>query len=365
MSDEANAPVGGESAPAPVVVNTPAPDVTFNSPTGAAKMLAELRWKRSKEQPAESAPEPATAEPQLSGEDNAAPPQEAPGETVEAEPAEVPPIEPPRSWTKEAKERWQTLPRETQEYLASREQERDREVRRSQNEAAEKSKAIEAERLKAEEARKEYEAKLPALMQALHDASPFADIKSMADVEKMQAEDPFRFQQFQVYQWKMQGAQAELQQAEQRKATEAQTQWAKHVQEEDAKAAELIPELADKDKGEKLRNRVVKELFPDLGFNEGELADLASGKQKLSIYDHRVQRLLADSLKLRDIQNAPKAVVKPNLPPVQQPGTSKPAGSAQSEAIKALTQKLEQTGSLRDAQALRAAQLAAAKRRAS
>jgi hypothetical protein len=32
----------------------------------------------------------------------------------------------------------------------------------------------------------------------------------MADVEKLQAEDPFRFQAYQLHQWKLQAAQAEL-----------------------------------------------------------------------------------------------------------------------------------------------------------
>src|SRR5882672_4996536 len=68
----------------------------------------------------------------------------APGGTERADPdgdlrvdagSEPPIIEPPRSWTKEEKERFFSLPRETQEYLANREQERDREIRRSQNEA--------------------------------------------------------------------------------------------------------------------------------------------------------------------------------------------------------------------------------------
>ncbi|MBR1122115.1 hypothetical protein JQ628_11365 [Bradyrhizobium lablabi] len=354
MSDVAGAPVA-EAAPAPIAVITPAADTGADlSISQAARALATARHKPKEPAPVE--PKAPVEQPELAQANSD--PATDPAEVTKAnEPAELPPIEPPRSWTQAEKERFQSLPRETQEYLHTREQEREREFRRGQNEVAEQRKAVEAERQKADEARQQYEAKLPALMQALHDASPFADIKSMADVERMQAEDPFRFQQFQVYQWKMQGVQAELQQAEQRKTTEAQTKWNDHVQAENAKAAELIPELADEEKGAKLRNRVVKEVLHDLGFKESELAELASGKERLSIYDHRIQRLLADSLKLRDIQNAPKAVVKPNLPPVQQPGTARPAGHAASEQIQALTRKLEQSGSLKDAQALRAAQM--------
>lgn len=361
MSDVTGAPVA-EVAPASIDVVQSSPDTGADlSISQAARALAAARHK-PKEQ---SAPveQPAPVEPELA-QANADPQAEAPGEPTEAaEPAELPPIEPPRSWTQAEKERFQSLPRETQEYLHNREQEREREFRRGQNEIAEQRKAIEAQRDAAEKARQEYEAKLPALMQALHESSPFADIKSMADVEKMQAEDPFRFQQFQVYQWKMQGVQAELQQAEQRKTTEEQSKWTEHVQAENARAAELIPELADKVKGPALVQRVASELLPELGFKESELADLAAGKSKLSIYDHRIQRLLADSLQLRDIQKAKAAVAAKPVPPVQRPGPARPANAAQSEQIQALTRKLDQSGSLKDAMALRAAQVSASRRR--
>jgi hypothetical protein len=56
---------------------------------------------------------------------------------AETEPPETAPIEPPQFWTKEAKEHWDAIPAETQKYLATREAERDAEVRRSQNTAAE------------------------------------------------------------------------------------------------------------------------------------------------------------------------------------------------------------------------------------
>lgn len=355
MSDVSGAPVA-EAAPAPITVVTPPADTGADlSVSQAARALAAARHKpREQPAPVEATP---VERPELA-QANADPVEPAPGEPTEAaEPeAQLPAIEPPRSWTQAEKERFQSLPRETQEYLHTREQEREREFRRGQNELAEQRKAIEAQRSEAEKARQDYEAKLPALMQTLHDTSPFADIKSMADVEKMQAEDPFRFQQFQVYQWKMQGVQAELQQAEQRKATEEHTKWTDHVQAENSKAAELIPELADKVKGPALTQRVATELLPALGFKDSELAELAAGKSRLSIYDHRIQRLLADSLQLRDIQKAKTTVTAKPVPPVQRPGTAKPAGNAVSEQIQALTRKLEQTGDLKVAQQLRALQ---------
>jgi hypothetical protein len=334
MSEVPSAPVA-PAAPAPIVA--PAPVVELN-PSDAARALAarrvELR-KQTAEPAAIEAPEPQELAPEANAD-----PEEAPSEPTEVvEPAELPPIDPPRSWTQAEKERFQSLPRETQEYLHTREQEREREFRRGQNETAEQRKAIEAEQTKARELQQKYEAKLAQVMQTIQETGPFSDIRSMADLEKLQVEDPFRFQAYQLHQWKLQATQAELSEAETRKAQEQSTQWAQHVQKENELAAEYIPELADKEKGPKLTQRVAQELLPELGFKDSELNDLASGKAKLSIYDHRVQRLLADALKLRDIKSAPKAVPQA-LPPVQRPGVSKPAANSNAGKIQALEKQL-------------------------
>src|SRR5882724_4975155 len=296
----------------------------------AVRSLTEDRQKlvSGEKPPAESA-ESATAEPELPVEGNA---------DLEA----IPPIERPRSWAKELDEEWASYPREAQERIAKREQERDSAIRRSQNEAADIRKAAEAARAEAEKAKQQYEAQLPQLLQTLESAhqASFADIKTMQDVAKLQAEDPFRFQAWQVHQMQLQATKQETDRiAQERQATE-QSEWATYVQKENTRAAELIPELADKDKSEKLMTRVAKELLPELGFTDSELTALANGKQKLAIYDHRVQRLLADSVKLRDIENAPKAAAKPNLPPVQRPGTAKPATSSVAAQIQTLERQL-------------------------
>lgn len=330
---------------APAVGSTPAPaeDLT---PRDLSNLFAQAR------QAPESAPPATEPEEDSAKADNAAPQTEDPGKTTETtEPAEeLPPIEPPRSWTQAEKERFQSLPRETQEYLHNREQERERDFRTRQNEVAEQRKAIEAERQKAEQARQQYEAKLPALMQALHDTSPFSDIKSMADVEKLQAEDPFRFQQFQVYQWKMQGVQAELQEAEQRKANEAKSQWEEHARTEGEK---FTAALSDADKA-KIADfmAAAPKFLEERGFTNQELSDMWSGKEKLSLRDHRVQALILDGLKYRDVLKAKVVAAPKPAPSVQRPGTSKPPGEAVSETIKNLSSKLERTGDTKDLAAL-------------
>jgi hypothetical protein len=362
MSDEAAAPGGGNS----IAVITPAAETpAVISVSEAARALSAARYKKP-DTPVESAEPEATAEPELA-QANAEPVEQPISEEPnEADPAETPPIEPPRSWTKAEKERFQSLPRETQEYLHSREQERERDFRRTQNELAEQRKAITAERETAEKARQQYEAQLPALMAELQNAqqNAFADIKTVDDVTRLAETDPFRYLQWQAHQTKLQAVHAENERAKGQKTQAEQSEWANHVHKENELAAEYIPELADKVKGPALTQRVASELLPELGFKASELADLASGKQKLSIYDHRVQRLLADAVKLRDIQSAQKAVAAKPLPPVQKPGVAKSA-AAGSEHLQALQTKFNNSGDLRDAAALRLAQMNASKRRPS
>ena len=357
MSDEAAEVSGGNDAP--VVSNTLTADAPAEfTPNPAAKALADLRWKRNQSS-AESA-ETATAETELSGEDNAAP-ERAPGETEEADPAELPPIERPRSWSKDADDDWNALPRTRQEKIAANEQAREADVNRRINEAAEKLKGLTAKEQQAEQARQSYEARQAAYTQALETAlqSDFGDIQSLNDVRKLQAEDPFRFQAWQVRQMELSSAQAEKQQVESQKAQKHATEWAKFVQDESAAFADSTPEYKAKKADYDTKAAAV---LREIGFSDDELNKLASGEEKIPLFDRRIQQLLFDRIKLSEIKSAPKAVAKPDLPPVVRPGASKPAGNAQSEQVKDLTRKLNETGDIRFAQQLRALQ---AKSRAS
>ena len=349
MSDVAHvAPGDGGGAAAPIAVTTPASDTPSHTPSDLGRMLAQLRHNKAQES-AEPATEP---EPDSAAEAETAAPvdEQAPGDTTEAtEPAEQPPIEPPRSWTKEQTERWQSLPRETQEYLSQREQERDRELRRSQNEAADQRKAIDAERQAAEKARQEYEAKLPSLMQALTDvqAGSFADIRNVDDVTRLAQEDPFRYLQWQAHQTKVQAVQAEIDRAAQRQAGDKQNELAKFIKDEDAKFSEFVPEMKDAAKASELRSKAIAQLN-ELGFTDQELGELASGQKSLSIHDHRLHRLIHGWVKLNDAQKAKTTVAAKPVPPVQKPGVAPPRGTATTERIKVLSDKLERSGSHKD-----------------
>lgn len=358
MSDETSASEGGAETSV-VTLGADAP-ASFDSPQAAVDALLAAR-----NEPAESADD-ATADNESPDEGDAAPPEEATGETQEDNPAEKSPLDLPRSWTKEQSEHWTKLDRATQEYLLEHDKKVSDGVRRSQNEAAEARKAAEAVQKAAEEARQKYESQLPALMQALQDAKSgeFSDIKSVEDVAKLASEDPFRFQQWQVHQMRLQAVDAQLKEADSRKSQEEASKWAEYVQKENNLAHERIPELADKEKGPALAKRAADRLS-DLGFSQDELNKLASGKEKISLYDHRLQQLIFSDLKLQDIQSAPKAVVKPNLPPVQRPGVAQPAGAARAASLQTLSEKLSSSGNEKDAFELLLARRAASNRRAS
>lgn len=397
----------GGSDPGPIVREAPADTGRDISISQAARALQAARKRPAASPVVEAAPaaepaatepaaddaDPATAALELSDEGDAAPGEnQATGETDDnANPPEKAPLPLPRSWTKEQAEHWNALPRATQEYLAERDSKTSAEVRRVQNEAAEKSKALAAKETAAEQARSQYETKIKSVVEVLEKEQlrEFPDIRSQADLDKLSSEftrltaeaaslwatDPFAAGQTQaqagqiqaklsawgIHQQKLVAATNELAQADTRKSQEKKDAWTKHVQAENELAIKAIPELADKIKGAALRTRAIERLG-ELGFTNEELNKLASGDERISIHDHRLQQLINSDLRLADILKAPKVVAAKPVPNVQRPGTPAPRGSANSEQLKTLTNKLNTSGSLKDAVALRLAQSRAQRR---
>lgn len=363
MTTESAQPVdsGTAAIPATEFVHTPAGTGEL-SVMDAARSWADARYKREAEatRQAESAETPPAAEPPSAKAETAPAEEPTSGDAGQsAEPEEnLPPIEPPKFWKSEEKERFKSLPRDTQAYIAEREQARDAEIRRTQNEAAEQRKAMEAKLSEVEKARTKYVEGLVTQDAAFEreSAERFPNIKSQSDVDFLanqalqlsssaSEQDQKLASQINAYllAWRTHNdrwatIRAERTQAEQQQASERNTKWAEFVQKENAKAAELIPELADKEKGPALMNRVTERLA-DLGFGQDELRKLATGEEKLSIFDHRLQQMIYSDLKLQDIQKAKASVVAKPLPPAQRPGESKPQSGKAAE-IQALEKRL-------------------------
>lgn len=366
MSDMNAAPAGG-AEPIAVPVSTPAQaDNTSISASEAARQLSNWRYKKNNpETQAEPPAEQASAEPPHEpAQAEADPPQEAPGDTTEQQPdpvvEELPSIEPPRSWTKEEKEEFLTYPREAQEKIARREQDRETTLRRSQNEAAEKLKGLTVKEQQAEQARQQYEAALPALLQSLQEAhsGEFSDIKTMADVERLAREDWPRYALWDAQQKKLAAVAQQASTARERQVAEFKTQWATFAQKEDQALLDKAPELSDTKRAQKIADSAVN-VLKDLGFTESDLASAWNGESSVSLRDHRIQLLILDAIKYREAKvTAAKPAPKP-IPQVQRPGVSKPQVSGSDAEIQALAKKFERTGSIQDAKALRLAQVRA------
>jgi hypothetical protein len=286
-----------------------------------------------------------------------------PGEKTEGtDPAaaELPPIEPPRSWTKEDKELFASLPRATQERLAERERLRESDFLRRQNEAADKLKGLSAREQAVEQARQQYEAALPQLLATLHSqqAGEFADIKSMADVERLAREDWPRYLLWDLQQKKFAEVGQQLVAARHRQVVEKLAQFTDFAKREDSLFKEKVPDMADEAKAAELQKKALA-VLGDLGFDEAELAQSWNGQRDLSLRDHRVQLLIRDATLWREAQAKAKAAAQKPVPPVQRPGAATSRAGTDEARVQHLAQRLEQTGSLRDAAALVRARRAA------
>jgi hypothetical protein len=345
---------GQQSAPEP-----PATSQEALSPRDAGRLLASLR--RPKAEAAEpevkdtarpAAPTPraevaleAPEESPPAGEDAGVEETQPPSETEQVDAAaELPPIAPPRSWTKEDKEVFTTLPRETQERLVERERARDTDISRRQNEAAEKLKGLTAKEQAVEQARQQYESALPILMQNLQSAmaGEFSDIKTMQDVQKMASEDWPRYIRWDAAQKQVAAVYQEVQGAQQRQQTEAQTKFAEFARREGELFAEKVPEMADDIKAAEFQKDAMASL-KGVGFEENELAAAWQGRINVPFRDHRVQLMIHKAALWDKAQAKAKTIVnnaKP-VPQVQRPGAAQPKGADNAAELKRLETQLD------------------------
>ena len=361
---------GSERSPISVIA---VKDEAHLSVSEAARSLAQAR--KPKEQQQQAAEQRTDGAAQTAGQESTAPAGDATspetpetrGETENADPAAqendqaLPPIEPPRSWTKEDKALFTGLPRETQERIAERERSRESDFLRRQNEAADKLKGLTAKEQAVDQARQQYEAALPQLLTMLQAqrAGEFADIKTLADVERMAREDWPRYALWDVQQKKIAEVARQLTEVQHHQMLEKQQQFSEFAKREDDLFKEKVPDMADDKKAAELQTRCLATLT-GLGFAEAELAHSWNGAKDLSLRDHRVQLLIRDATLWREAQAKAKAAQAKPVPPVQRPGVAQPKGAAQHAQIENLAQQLDKSSGVK---ALRtAAKLVAARR---
>jgi len=274
---ETATPIGAD-APAPTALELTAPADTpaYLSTHDAAAVLRKLRQPKN-DQTTERADTAAPAETPEStaqaGESAAETPdrgrgQAPPAQTTDTDRQADPrseagtgpaSIEPPRSWTKEDKELFASLPRATQERLAERERLREGDFLRRQNEAVEKLKGLNAKEQAVEQARQTYEAALPQLLQTLQQqqAGEFADIKTMADVERLAREDWPRYLLWDLQQKKIADVTQHMLAAQHRQAQEKLGHFAEFAKRQDDLFKEKVPDMADDAKAAELQKKAL------------------------------------------------------------------------------------------------------------
>ena len=342
MTDVTTGEQPGEPYTAIAIPDAPA---SFSGIHEAARALSKYREKLATDS-AQATPEPAAQEsatPEPSEEADGAPPQEATAEDQAPDPAQdEPPLELPRSWTRDRAEHWAKLDRDTQQFLLDHDRKASAEVRRAQNEAAEKLKSITAKEQAAEQARQQYEQALPLVLQTLHQqqAGEFADIQSMADVDKMANEDFIRFGRWQAYQMKVAAVQNELKQTQERQTQEQSKQWSDFAKRQDELLLEKVPELADKTKAPALQKAAAEYLINE-GVPQERLSRLWNGQETLSIREAWVQKAFVDATRYREAQAKARTATAKPIPPVQRPGVSQGKAADRDAKIASLSQQLD------------------------
>ena len=365
--DQAVAPTPLESTGGPSLATEIVPSEGDGrlSAREAANALATHRQRRDSGGEAAPRTEEATSEAPI---EEASPAEtegdELPAEQAQSDSENEPPIEAPRSWSKEEKERFNSLPRETQEYLARRENERDTALRRGQNDNATERQTLEAERKAVAEMRQQYEQVLPVLMQQLQQQQmgEFADIKTQADIDNLARNDWQRFAMFQAHQMKMQNLNQQIQQSYQQSQQEYVQKWNAFAKQQDDLFAQRATEMRNPEEAQRIATQAVNTLR-DVGFSDGDLDQLWSGKANVSLRDHRLQLIIKDAAAYRTAKAAVPAK-KAALPASKtlRPGSPQERATDAQVNLDSLNKNLDKTGNWKDAAELLIARRSARRR---
>jgi hypothetical protein len=206
---------------------------------------------------------------------------------------------------------------------------------------AEERKAVEAERQRIDEARQlrdQYADRLQVIEQMLNQQP------QEENLDYLKENDPIGYAvkvaELSQREKQLAQVQAERQRIAQQQQMERQEELGKVVQAEARKLAEAIPEYADPQKGETIRQQL-REFGLKAGFSDGELAN---------VYDSRAVLTLYKAMQYDKLQSAKPGITKKvsEAPKVIKSGVSQPRDS-QSEELRKLKARAKQSGRVADA----------------
>ena len=206
---------------------------------------------------------------------------------------------------------------------------------------AEQRKAVEADRVKIDEAaktRETYAQRLQVIEQLLQQQDQGQDLASL------KSEDPIAYAvamgEKMERDKQLQAVQMERQRVQQEQQSYTQVQLQKHIQAEQAKLVEAIPEFKDDVKAEVIR-RDIRNYAKAQGFTDQELSQVYDSRAVLALYKAaQYDKLMAGKgVTSKKVANAPKTI---------RPGTSNPQ-SSDNETFKKERAALRQSGNKKDA----------------
>tara|TARA_R110000868_G_scaffold119560_1_gene317502 strand:+ start:188 stop:1144 length:957 start_codon:yes stop_codon:yes gene_type:complete len=206
---------------------------------------------------------------------------------------------------------------------------------------AEQRKAVEADRVKIDEAaktRETYAQRLQVIEQLLQQQDQGQDLASL------KSEDPIAYAvamgEKMERDKQLQAVQIERQRVQQEQQSHQQAQLQKHIQAEQAKLVEAIPEFKDDVKAEVIR-RDIRNYAKAQGFSDQELSQVYDSRAVLALYKAaQYDKLMAGKgVTSKKVANAPKTI---------RPGTSNPQ-SSENETVKKERAVLRQSGNKKDA----------------
>jgi hypothetical protein len=206
---------------------------------------------------------------------------------------------------------------------------------------AEQRKAVEAERSKIADTAKvrdTYAQRLQVIEQMLQQQS------GTEDLSQLRENDPIGYAlavaDRSEKEKQIQAIRAERQRVQQEQAQQQSQVLQSHVQQEQQKLVDLIPEFKDEAKAEVIR-RDIRAYAKSIGFSDQELSQVYDSRAVTALYKSMMyDKLVAGkSGTLKKVQSAPKTL---------RPGTSNPKSSDQ-EAQKKDFERLRQSGNKKDA----------------
>ena len=211
-------------------------------------------------------------------------------------------------------------------------------------EIAEQRKVIETEAkaiIEARQVRDEYSQKLQAVQQFLVGSND-----SREDLTAMKENDPIGYAvkvaEMTEKKEQLQQVQAEQQRIAQQQQADRSAQMQRIVEQESQKLAQSLPEFSDKVKGEQIRNDI-RSYGKSVGFTDEELSQVYDSRQVLTIHKAMMYDKLVKSKPgmKKKVSNAPKMVK-----------SGAKVKQSVTDRTKKQMQRLQQTGSARDAAAL-------------